>query len=665
MKISIILAALTGSFETDMTRASKTAQKRMKEIEATAKKTGAAIGAALVAGAGAAAVALKSAIDRADELSKTAQKIGITTESLSTLSYAAQLADVDIGALQGGLNRLTKAQGEAAEGNKDLAALFDALGVSYKNADGTLRNADETFRDLARALDRLPDGATKTKAAIDLLGKFGANLIPLTKGLEEAEERARRLGLELSGEAGRNAEAFNDQLSDLKLMVTALSTAVASELLPDLIKLVRGFQDATEEGGGFASSASTIAGAIRGIGEAAAITFNVIKTMTLGIVGLTASVAGFLATYTPIGRLATNDSQRQAIDDLAAVSLAGAGEARDRVLNGAPQGVSPFSGSRKGRGEATRDATLEAIREAEAERAVADSYGASERAAAAAAAAKAGIAAANREAAAAAREAEEAQRRETKAAEELLKRQHEQMEELQRLASEERQEMKRAKEIVDQTLADIAFETKLIGLNNLEREKAIALRYANVEAASAEGQAISAALDELDKTQRIAEGMDVVRESTRGLFQDLMDGSKSAKDAFKDFVANILDGIAQIVAQNLTEQLLGSFGSTGGGASGGWLSGLFGAFFGGARASGGPVYPGRAYLVGEEGPELVVPSASGTVIPADRTAAMRGGGRGATNITFVLPGRNDLRTEAQRQSDLARSTNRQLARGTA
>lgn len=38
-----------------------------------------------------------------------------------------------------------------------------------------------------------------------------------------------------------------------------------------------------------------------------------------------------------------------------------------------------------------------------------------------------------------------------------------------------------------------------------------------------------------------------------------------------------------------------------------------------ARASGGPVRRGQPYLVGEEGPELVVPSRSGTVVPAGPT----------------------------------------------
>ena len=44
--------------------------------------------------------------------------------------------------------------------------------------------------------------------------------------------------------------------------------------------------------------------------------------------------------------------------------------------------------------------------------------------------------------------------------------------------------------------------------------------------------------------------------------------------------------------------------------------------FGGARAEGGPVTGGTPYLVGEKGPELVIPQSSGTVIPMQRPLAV-------------------------------------------
>ena len=56
--------------------------------------------------------------------------------------------------------------------------------------------------------------------------------------------------------------------------------------------------------------------------------------------------------------------------------------------------------------------------------------------------------------------------------------------------------------------------------------------------------------------------------------------------------------------------------------------------FGGRRAKGGPVQPGKAYLVGEEGPEVIVPGQSGMVIPNGGTRAISGGA--ATGAPMVV-----------------------------
>ena len=46
--------------------------------------------------------------------------------------------------------------------------------------------------------------------------------------------------------------------------------------------------------------------------------------------------------------------------------------------------------------------------------------------------------------------------------------------------------------------------------------------------------------------------------------------------------------------------------------------------YAGARELGGPMFPGQAYLVGEKGPEIVVPPWAGNVVPAQQTAAAMG-----------------------------------------
>ncbi len=54
-------------------------------------------------------------------------------------------------------------------------------------------------------------------------------------------------------------------------------------------------------------------------------------------------------------------------------------------------------------------------------------------------------------------------------------------------------------------------------------------------------------------------------------------------------------------------------------------------------ASGGPAKAGQPYIVGEEGPELFIPKASGTVIPNDQTTAMMGAGMGGgTTVNYNI-----------------------------
>ena len=65
------------------------------------------------------------------------------------------------------------------------------------------------------------------------------------------------------------------------------------------------------------------------------------------------------------------------------------------------------------------------------------------------------------------------------------------------------------------------------------------------------------------------------------------------------------------------------------------LAGAIGNFFAGFRAEGGPVGAGSAYVVGEKGPELFVPGASGSIIP---NGAASGGGKSgpSVNVTYNI-----------------------------
>lgn len=678
--LTVDVIAKVGGFTKGMSQAERQADKSSKEIERRLKKLGKGIDAAfqlaaagVVAATTAIVASVKAAVDRADDLSKTAQKIGITTEALSALAYAAQLADVDLGTLQGGLARLTKFQSEAAQGTEKNVALFEALGISFQNVDGTLRNTEEVFRDFAKVFEALPDGANKTALALDVFGKSGANLIPLlnggAEGLDEMREKAERLGIVVSGETGRAAEEFNDRLEDLKLQAMGLATAVAVELLPDLNRLTEEFQQGTASGDGFASTAENVANGIRGVAWVAGKAYDTIKLLALGIANVAAEMAQFGATYAPIALFIT-DAQRAMLGDVAAVteagardaarSLSGADDDRPRVGTGGETGITG-TGVRggKGRGE-TETSEADLAQQLRFNDALNQYRERTEKATAAAA----GRSNVERDLAAAAKAAADAD----KAADEAFLATYD---ELQAIRKREREEIAEeakaradAKAVVDQALADIAFETQLLEMNNEAREKAIALRYLGAEATEAERAAVSAALDELQEKTKRTDGIEFARDSTKSLFLDLTDGVGEASDAVDDFFDNLQARALQVLADKLFDGLFDGFLSDAPSGGGNFFGDLLGSLFGGARAGGGPVYPGKAYLVGEEGPELIRPMGAGMVSTAGETARMGRGGSPIIN-NFNMPGRYDLRTQAQIATDAGRSTQRALARGTA
>lgn len=104
----------------------------------------------------------------------------------------------------------------------------------------------------------------------------------------------------------------------------------------------------------------------------------------------------------------------------------------------------------------------------------------------------------------------------------------------------------------------------------------------------------------------------------RGLLSALRRGSLGFDD-LKRVAFAALDQIAAHALQSGLSSLAG--GGAAGGGLGGLLSQTFGALLGlPGRATGGPVSPGRAFMVGERGPEVFVPTSAGRVEPTGALA---------------------------------------------
>jgi hypothetical protein len=98
-----------------------------------------------------------------------------------------------------------------------------------------------------------------------------------------------------------------------------------------------------------------------------------------------------------------------------------------------------------------------------------------------------------------------------------------------------------------------------------------------------------------------------------GLLSALRRGSLGFDD-LKRTAFSALNEIAAHALQSGISNLFGGGGAGGGGGLGSLIGQSLGALFGlPGRSTGGPVSPGRAFLVGERGPEVFVPTASGRI----------------------------------------------------
>jgi lambda family phage tail tape measure protein len=173
---------------------------------------------------------------------------------------------------------------------------------------------------------------------------------------------------------------------------------------------------------------------------------------------------------------------------------------------------------------------------------------------------------------------------------------------------------------------------------------------------------------------------------------DFHASTKSAGETMQEFIGKGLQGIednfASMVAtgkadwgsliadmetmllksaiHNILNSLFSSLGGLFGGGGGGGIGGFFGSIFsgfGGGKAVGGDVSPGKTYLVGEKGPELFTPSTAGTIIPNGATG---GAPTVIQNWNISTPDADSFkRSKSQIQSEMFRAAANAHARSSA
>ena len=185
-------------------------------------------------------------VQAADAIAKTSRAIGISSDKLQELRFAAELSGVSVSTLDSAMLGFSKRVGEARAGTGTLVTLLRAQDAELLRNVQTASTVDEAFDLITKAANKMGNEMDQSALLSAAFGRTAGtafkNLVP---DVERLSEKARDLGLVIDKGLLEKAEATNDAMSILGMTVTVeLSKAILKnaaaiqELVTSLTKAI-------------------------------------------------------------------------------------------------------------------------------------------------------------------------------------------------------------------------------------------------------------------------------------------------------------------------------------------------------------------------------------------------------------------------------------------
>lgn len=183
--------------------------------------------------------------EHAEKLHLMSEELGVSTDDLQELGFAARVSGVGFEEMSVSLRFLQKNLAAAHDGNKELAKVFEHLGGTVDPTTGRLRSAQDVLGALADRMKNIRDPAERVRLAVQLLGRSGAQMIPVLikgrEGLAHFAEIARKSGSVMSESFIEKSVEMNHHLAELHARINGTGLMIAEQFLPVLSGLVDGF----------------------------------------------------------------------------------------------------------------------------------------------------------------------------------------------------------------------------------------------------------------------------------------------------------------------------------------------------------------------------------------------------------------------------------------
>jgi len=256
-----------------------------KDIRRQINTTVKAFGALAVAAGVSAAAIWKSNAKTIDSLAKTSDKLGIATEDLVALRFAAEQTGVQTSTLDMALQRMTRRVAEASRGTGEAVGALDELGLSAQELNNL--SPDEVFRRIAGAMEGVPNQSDRVRLAFKLFDSEGVALVNTLaageQGLEDFAKQAEELGITLSRVDAKMVEDANDAIDRTNAILRGVGQQFTVQLAPVIEAFADKINDAAKETNNFQG---VFINAAEDIAVAAAYVGNAISGWEMIIAGL-------------------------------------------------------------------------------------------------------------------------------------------------------------------------------------------------------------------------------------------------------------------------------------------------------------------------------------------------------------------------------------------
>ncbi|MCF8094475.1 MAG: hypothetical protein K9J79_03850, partial [Desulfobacteraceae bacterium] len=198
---------------------------------------------AMVGAAGAAGIGymINRQIDLADQIAKTADSIGVSTDALQEYRYIAERSGVQTNKLDQSFKKFASRVSDLETGSGPLINRLE--GVNDETLE-MIKNADSTSEALDIVFERMKEYEGQTDQIRIATAAFGreqaAIMTNMVANIESLRERYRELGLEIDHELLRGAESARDAIDDLSKIISRSLTVATLELAPEIERAASG-----------------------------------------------------------------------------------------------------------------------------------------------------------------------------------------------------------------------------------------------------------------------------------------------------------------------------------------------------------------------------------------------------------------------------------------